>query len=131
MADPQHLFVYGTLRQGDVRWKFLEPFVADTGTPDTAEGALYDTGQQYPAARFDETGTIVGHLYRLRPDRIEEALALMDEVESAVEGLFHRVVIVTSSGIESWAYQYGNGLVLHRITSGDWFRHNGLGRTTG
>ncbi len=131
MEDLQHLFVYGTLRQGDVRWQFLEPFVADSGTPDSAAGALYDTGLQYPAARFDELGTIVGHRYLLRPDRTDEALALMDHVESAVEGLYHRILIVTDAGIESWAYQYGDGLVLQRITSGDWFRHIGFGTATG
>ncbi len=131
MVHLQHLFVYGTLRQGDVRWQFLEPFVADSGTPDSAPGTLYDTGRQYPAARFDQSGTIVGHRYRLCPDRTEEALALMDHVESAVEGLFHRILIVTDAGFESWAYQYGDGLVLQRITSGDWFRHIGLGEAPG
>ena len=130
MEELQHLFVYGTLRQGDVRWQFLEPFVADSGTPDCAAGALYDTGRQYPAARFDESGKIVGHRYRLLPERTEEALALMDQVESAVEGLYHRILIVTVAGIESWAYQYGDGLVLQRIPSGDWFRHIGFGKAT-
>lgn len=131
MADFQHLFVYGTLRQGDVRWRFLEPFVLDSGTPDSANGALYDTGRKYPAARFGGSGTIIGHRYRLLPARTEEALALMDQVESAVEGLYHRILIITDAGVESWAYQYGDGLVLQRIPSGDWFRHNGFGTPAG
>ena len=131
MEDLQHLFVYGTLRQGDVRWQFLEPFVANSGAPDSAAGALYDTGRRYPAARFDESGTIIGHRYQLLADRTDEALAVMDQVESAVEGLFHRITIVTAAGFESWAYQYGDGLVLQRITSGDWFRHTGFGTTAG
>ena len=38
---PVHLFVYGTLRPGDVRWPFLERFVADTGV-DPADGVVRD-----------------------------------------------------------------------------------------
>lgn len=47
-----HLFVYGTLRPGDVRWHLLEPFVVDEGWADTAAGSVYDTGLGYPAAIF-------------------------------------------------------------------------------
>ncbi len=47
------LFVYGTLQPGAVRWHYLEPFVADAGTPDSVDGQLFDTGCGYPAAVFD------------------------------------------------------------------------------
>ena len=40
MGEQQHLFVYGTLRPGDVRWPFLEPFVADAGVADTVGGRV-------------------------------------------------------------------------------------------
>ena len=54
-VDPMidHVFVYGTLRPGDVRWSFLEPFVTDDGAADSVVGSLFDTGEDYPAATFD------------------------------------------------------------------------------
>lgn len=116
------LFVYGTLRKGDVRWGFLERFVADEGTDDTVAGALYDTGLDYPAAVFDEPGTIVGATFRLRSDALDEALAVLDEEEDTVLGLYRRVVVTTSNGVTAWAYAYGDGLELTPIPSGDWFR---------
>lgn len=132
MNDENSLFVYGTLRFGDMRWKFLEPFVEDHGHPDTASGRLFDTGAGYPAALFEEAAdvgrgpTIVGHRYRLVPARVATALRVLDEVESAVTGLYNRVRIVTGAGYEAWAYQYGlavddPALELTRISSGDWF----------
>ena len=64
-----HVFVYGTLRPGDVRWKFLEPFVVDEGWDDSIPGRLFDTGLDYPAAILDERaapgGTIHGRTYPL------------------------------------------------------------------
>ncbi len=126
VAAGDGLFVYGTLRQGDVRWRFLEPYVEDHGHPDTARGALYDTGVGYPGARFDEAGTIIGHRYTFKPSLTDRALEVMDEVEGAVEGLYYRIRIVTDAGATAWAYQYGDGLALRRILSGDWFEHTNL-----
>ena len=120
-TTPEHLFVYGTLRPGDVRWPFLERFVADTGVDDTADGSVYDTGREYPAAVFGGDGSIIGRTYALRSELLDETLDLLDEVESAVDGLYRRVVITTGRGLEAWAYAYGEGLVLTPIPSGDWF----------
>lgn len=120
-AAPVHrLFVYGTLRPGDVRWPMLEPFVADSGVPDTASGEVYDTGRGYPAAVFGDDGTIVGRTYRLRHDRLDEALTVLDVEEATVAGLYRRVEITTGNGHRSWAYAYGAGLTLTRIDGGDW-----------
>jgi gamma-glutamylcyclotransferase (GGCT)/AIG2-like uncharacterized protein YtfP len=115
-----HLFVYGTLRPGQQRWPFLEPFVTDEGLDETATGALYDTGNGYPAARFDRPGTIHGRVYSLRVDRLDECLALLDEVEGAVVDLFRRVAITTSTGDEAWAYEYGDERQFQPIASGNW-----------
>jgi gamma-glutamylcyclotransferase (GGCT)/AIG2-like uncharacterized protein YtfP len=142
MIPSSDLFVYGTLRFGDVRWKFLEPFVVDEGTPDTALGRLFDTGAGYPAALFDtvmgdlpqpragRSATIVGHRYRLIPAQVDTALEVLDEVESTVTGMYQRVQIVTGAGSKAWAYQYGlavndPSLALREIISGDWFEFFG------
>jgi len=116
------LFVYGTLRPGDVRWSFLSPYVADHGVDDTVNGRVYDTGLGYPAAIFGHGGTIVGRTYPLRIDRLDEALDVLDEEEDTVAGLYRRVTVVTGRGIDAWAYAYGTGLELTPIESGDWFR---------
>ena len=118
MADL--LFVYGTLRPGEQRWPFLEPYVEDSGVPDLAPGTLYDTGCGYPAAVFGGPSRIIGQTFRLRAERVDEALVVLDEVEGAVAGLYHRVSITTHAGHVAWAYSYGDGLTLEEITSGDW-----------
>jgi gamma-glutamylcyclotransferase (GGCT)/AIG2-like uncharacterized protein YtfP len=114
------LFVYGTLRPGQQRWPFLEPFVTDEGHDETVTGALYDTGNGYPAARFDRPGLIHGRVYSLRVDRLEECLELLDEVEGAVVDLFRRVAITTSGGLQGWAYEYCDDRQFAVIASGNW-----------
>jgi gamma-glutamylcyclotransferase (GGCT)/AIG2-like uncharacterized protein YtfP len=115
-----HLFVYGTLRPGELRWPHLEPFVVDEGVDTTVPGTLHDTGNDYPAARFSGDGVIHGRVYELRPDRIDDALALLDEVEGAVVDLFHRVTVTTASGRRAWAYEYGGDDDFPTIASGNW-----------
>jgi len=118
-----HLFVYGTLRPGEVRWRHLAPFVIDDGIDATASGDVYDTGLGYPAARFDGAGRIVGRLYRLT--RVAEAIELLDAVEQAVRGRYERVVVTTHDGVAAWAYQCGDAeLLVRRIPSGDWTRRS-------
>ncbi len=114
------LFVYGTLRPGEVRWPFLERFVDGDGDDDTVRGTLYDSGRGYPAARFDGAGLIHGRRYPLQVESIAEALASLDEVEAAVELLFRRIAVRTAAGIEAWAYEYCDATELPRITHGDW-----------
>lgn len=118
----RHLFVYGTLRPGDVRWPLLEPYVNDAGAVDCVAGRLFDTGLDYPAAVFGRGGTIVGLTYGLRPDTLEEALAVLDAEEDTVLGLYRRVEVTTRNDVRAWAYEYGDGLDLTPIPSGDWFQ---------
>ncbi|NND74621.1 MAG: gamma-glutamylcyclotransferase [Ilumatobacter sp.] len=120
-ASITHLFVYGTLRPGDVRWSLLAPYVADDGVADTVSGSVFDTGRDYPAAVFGNSGTIRGRTYRLRAPSIADCLAALDHEEGTVEGAYRRVVVTTGGGVAAWAYEYGRGLDLIRIASGDWF----------
>jgi gamma-glutamylcyclotransferase (GGCT)/AIG2-like uncharacterized protein YtfP len=115
-----HLFVYGTLRPGQQRWPFLEPFVMDEGRDESVVGTLYDTGNGYPAAKFDRPGKIFGRVYPLNIDRLDVALTLLDEVEGAVIDLFRRVAITTSTGLEAWAYEYCGETAFPEIASGSW-----------
>ncbi len=123
-----HLFVYGTLRPGDVRWHFLEPFVVDDGWDDSADGNVYDTGLDYPAAIFSISGValgvpgsrILGRTYALLDASRTQCLEVLDDVEGVVDGEYRRIAIATGTGTRAWAYEYGTGLDLTRIESGDW-----------
>lgn len=126
-----HVFVYGTLRPGDVRWSFLEPFVTDGGIADSVVGSLFDTGEDYPAATFaptptgDGTGSTVihGRTFRIAETLLDACLAVLDVEEDTVAGRYRRVAITTQAGIDVWAYEYGFGMDLVPIPSGDWFEH--------
>ena len=118
----QHLFVYGTLQPGDVRWHLLSSFVVGEGQADTATGRLYDTGLAYPAAVFGDAGTIVGATYVLREASSARCLDVLDEEEGTVAGLYRRIEITTGLGLRAWGYEYGSGLTLTPILSGDWNR---------
>ncbi len=120
-APPTHLFVYGTLAPGEVRWHHLAPFVVGDAVETAVGGDLYDTELGYPAAMFGGERLIVGRVYALTPHRVAAALAHLDEVEAAVRGLYHRVMVHSTSGHLAWAYQCGEAaLLVRRIESGDW-----------
>ena len=126
LAIVDALFVYGTLRPGDVRWHHLQPFVVDEGWDDAVPGQVFDTGLDYPAAVFDDRAApgrlVVGRTYLLLSTSVDDCLAHLDEVEDVVSGEYRRVVVRTQRGIDAWAYEYGAGLELVAIESGDWFR---------
>lgn len=132
--DVRHVFVYGTLRPGDVRWRFLEPFVVDEGWPDTVAGRLFDTGLDYPAAILDGRaqpgGTITGQTYALLTVSIARCLEVLDAEEDTVGGRYRRVVVSTGRGVRAYAYEYGDGLDLEPIPSGDWFEWTRMRRPT-
>lgn len=121
-ATITHLFVYGTLRPGDARWHHLAPFVVDQGWDDTAAGSVFDTGLGYPAAKFDESGIIRGRTYGLLEVSQQQCLQLLDEIEGVVDGGYRRVHITTGTGTSAWTYEYGAGLDLTLIESGDWMQ---------
>lgn len=123
MSDPliDVLFVYGTLQPGDVRWHLLEPYVLDAGRPDAVPGELFDTGLGYPAARFGApAGVIHGRCYTLRSELLDGALTVLDAEEHSVPGGYRRVTVTTCAGEVAWAYEYGSGLDLAPIPSGNW-----------
>ena len=101
------IFVYGTLLKGEERSHYLR----DCKLISAMEilGSLYDTGNGYPAAVFNDASDskIAGELY-LMPDpgsKLKE-LDLIEQVES---GLFERVLL-SSGGKELFTYQAGEAL---------------------
>jgi gamma-glutamylcyclotransferase (GGCT)/AIG2-like uncharacterized protein YtfP len=129
-----HVFVYGTLLPGDVRWRYLAAFATDEGQPDSVDGTLFDTGLDYPAAVFGlgapaegkahgVAGTILGRTFRIPLEVLEDCLAVLDVEEDIVGGRYRRISVTTHLGTEVWVYEYGDGLDLAPIPSGDWLAH--------
>jgi gamma-glutamylcyclotransferase (GGCT)/AIG2-like uncharacterized protein YtfP len=104
-----HLFVYGTLMPGRLRWPLLAPF-ATAHRPTEAVGTLYDSGNGWPVAVFGEDGRIPGFVVELEAAQIEEALPAIDEVEDTATDLLRRIEITTVDGTPAWAYHYPHGI---------------------
>lgn len=113
------LFVYGTLGPGEEAWPLLEPHATELRRAQVA-GRLYDTGNGYPAAVFDDTAPPV-HGWCCRVDA--SRLADLDRFEG---GDYARVPVVTTDGTEAIAYEWIaalGGCVL--IPGGRWPIGNG------
>jgi gamma-glutamylcyclotransferase (GGCT)/AIG2-like uncharacterized protein YtfP len=115
------LFVYGTLKPGQSRWPALAPFV-DPLEPVVAaevEGRLWATPWGWPALT-PGTGPVRGVLVTLRPDRVEDALARLDEIEGVDTGLFERVAAKTSAGTVCSIYLWPKGTDGFTLLDGEW-----------
>ena len=105
-SEPTLLFIYGTLKRGDVRAPLLagQRFIGEAWT--LAQYRLFNTGD-YPAlVEATPLGlaglSIMGELWRVD----EACLARLDEEEGVDEGLYERRVIALDDGPDVWAYLY-------------------------
>ena len=82
---------------GGTRWAAREPFATGWEAA-PVRGRLWDTGRGYPAVRFDgEAGVVPGCVVTIPPERLAEAIAVLDAIEA--EGvLYRRVQVATSAG---------------------------------
>jgi gamma-glutamylcyclotransferase (GGCT)/AIG2-like uncharacterized protein YtfP len=136
----QRVFVYGTLRAGEIndigeaaaRHDIAEPTLLGTAT---VRGRLFDFGQ-YPGLVPDEAGTPVqGDVYEIDPALI----AVLDEIEQVypgVEGLFvAHEVSVELDGVATTCrfYPVTKNAVkgLPEIRSGDWVEYRRTRRGEG
>ncbi len=117
-----HLFTYGTLRDGEERSGILSKFSSKVYNDCKIRGRLIDLPGGYPGL-ISGDGTVVGEIHHT-PD-IENTLKELDRVEGfngyGEDGsLFHRV-LTYSNNIPCWTYVYArspdDGPV---IESGDW-----------
>ena len=117
-----HLFIYGTLRDGEERSGILSKFSSKVYKDCKIKGSLIDLPDGYPGL-ISGDGSVVGEIHHT-PD-IENTLKELDRVEGfngyGEDGsLFHRV-LTYSNNIPCWTYVYArspdDGPV---IESGDW-----------
>jgi gamma-glutamylcyclotransferase (GGCT)/AIG2-like uncharacterized protein YtfP len=87
---PRHLFTYGTLMPGHLRWGLLRPGATGWGEAEVA-GELWDTGQGWPAARFHavESGVtaagVPGWWVEFEPGVLDGLLGDLDTMEGIGE----------------------------------------------
>ena len=126
-SDLEHVFVYGTLMQGEQRWPQLRSWSSHV-QQGSISGCLYHLGA-YPGLRLDEGGVVHGELHRC--DDITNALAVFDQIEGCDEanplsGLYLRVPVqvnVESATVWAWTYVI-NRLPpdAQRLKHGRWLR---------
>jgi gamma-glutamylcyclotransferase (GGCT)/AIG2-like uncharacterized protein YtfP len=109
VAAPSKLFVYGTLMPGRLRWPILAPF-ANGHRPASVSGRLYDSGNGWPVAVFGPDGEVPGVLVDLDPERVDEALPILDEVEGTATDLLQRIEVITADGERAWTYHCTHGV---------------------
>ncbi|CAG4892311.1 gamma-glutamylcyclotransferase family protein [Paraburkholderia saeva] len=128
----QNVFVYGTLRAGEVndissaaaRHDIAAPTLLGTAT---VKGRLYDFGA-YPGLVVDEHGvSVTGDVYAI-DDALVAVLDEIEEVYPGVEGLFRGrdvTVEVDGAAVPCRFYPVAKEAVpgLKEITSGDWVAH--------
>lgn len=105
-GEPTLIFVYGTLKHGDVRAWLLDgqAYLGEATT--LPQYRLFNTGD-YPAlVEAEPLGlpgrSIQGELWRVDDD----CLARLDEEEGVDEGLYERCAIELSDGTTAWVYLY-------------------------
>ena len=120
-----HVFVYGTLLPGDVRWSYLEQFVADEGRPDSVERLVVrhrfrlSRGRLRQGREHDPRPDVRGR----RPTVSRSASPCSTSRRTRSAAGTDGSAIRTLGGIDVWAYEYGFGLDLTPIPSGDWLAH--------
>ncbi len=126
MSDPEHIFVYGTLRADSdhpmARRLCLQARLVGKGI---VPGRLYDMGW-YPAAMFDgsEKRVVVGHVFALKPGG--RLLAELDDYESGDPNYVRETVEVSLDDgrkIKAWAYGVKQPPNTRIIQGGDFIVH--------
>jgi gamma-glutamylcyclotransferase (GGCT)/AIG2-like uncharacterized protein YtfP len=113
------IFVYGLLKPGFSLHHIVEPFVVES-SEGRVRGKLYDA--DVPAARFDEDGNIEGFVFQLDERRLNEALAILDELEDEGD-VYRRIVVDVESNegaVKAFAYEYLGSLKGLRDVGSTW-----------
>lgn len=132
-GETQAIFVYGTLKRGELNHGLVAPFARSISGAWT-EGDLFDVGL-FPAM-VAGTGQVRGEVVRLDPADVEEVVTLLDLLEDCrpddpAGSLYLRriVEVVTDDGERERAYAYFYNRehgelppveTLERVEGGEW-----------
>lgn len=129
----RHVFVYGTLRCGDVRdITRLRPAPKFVGMASVA-GVLYDLGP-YPGVVLGGPARVVGEVYDVSVE-LERQLDVIEEVWPQQTGEYHKQTVTvrldqpqSSSGVvelDCLVYEINPTRTAGKpvLTSGDWLAH--------
>lgn len=125
MPQEQHVFVYGTLRRGEINdINRLRPAPRLLGGA-RIRGALYDLGP-YPGVILGGEGWVQGEVYAITP-MLEQQLDVIEEVAPVSSGEYtrrHLEVEAAGRTLRCLVYEIHPSRVQGRrlIGSGDWLR---------
>lgn len=125
-----HMFVYGTLKEGRPLDRDLFAKTRTSVKEGAIKGKIYELGS-YPGVRLGDKGSIQGEAHSFRARDMKVILASMDAIEGYREDrderhnhYNRRIVTVTLKGggkVEAYVYEYGQELPeKRRIKSGVW-----------
>lgn len=100
------LFLYGTLKPGEVRWFALDGRTVGEPVEAHVPGHLYDTGWGYPAWVPADEGSVPGVVLALAPETAAAVWAEVCEIEGGVEGEYAPVETRTLDGTSVLAFPY-------------------------
>jgi gamma-glutamylcyclotransferase (GGCT)/AIG2-like uncharacterized protein YtfP len=107
MADTLPVFVYGTLMPHGLYWPRISDWILYWEDAEV-RGQVFDTGLGYPAAVFRGEAVVTGVLLHFRPDVLDRALDVIDEIED--EGHeYRRIEVTTAGGQRAVAYEWMHG----------------------
>jgi gamma-glutamylcyclotransferase (GGCT)/AIG2-like uncharacterized protein YtfP len=115
MKEGDLLFVYGTLRQGEVADLSIHAGASYVG-PDAINGDIYNLGW-YPGVRLGSDNVVVGDVFKLGDASV---IRQIDQYEG-YPSLYNRSEVETKGGLRAWVYTINRECGENeRITSGDW-----------
>lgn len=124
---PRHVFVYGTLRQGEINdIRRLQPAPLYLGAG-RIRSTLYDLGP-YPGLILGGTDWVRGEVYAITPE-LEHQLDVIEEVMPVPSGEYVRRQVAVDLGgqtIDCLVYEIhpGRAQGKPRITAGDWVQRH-------
>lgn len=115
LRDHFHLFVYGTLKQGEPSNQLLQS-CAFIGAAQV-HGILYNIENDHPALILYGSSPVTGEVWRCPADMLLQ----LDEYEGVNDGLYRRVgvqvTIANGEQIGAWTYAAGPALTKELVAA--------------
>jgi len=113
-TQPLPMFVYGTLRPGEIRYPLIEDLVSTTDTA-VVNARFIETGQDYPGVVPSSTIQVSGVLLNPIEGSQQELLKRCDRIEGHPD-LFQRALIRTHGADLAWIYFWNHEVSNEDVT---------------